>query len=121
MGATATTSGVLTSSAEAYTHSWSCGAASGSQCYDNTGIRYNYWRGIYANMSAVSSTVCAKSITEHGNIKNGSGCNYNTTSRASCVDPGDPTNYAYVYWAGAGTIRQINGVAQTSATSIPPC
>lgn len=116
---------VAAETAGAYGHGWSCNAASGSQCYDDAytrgGQQYNAWRSVIASMSATSAQVCAKGITAAGNIKIGSGCNNGTTNRTSCLNSDPPESWAYVYWAGTGTIRLINGAAQTSATSVPPC
>jgi hypothetical protein len=103
----------LAPSAQAYIHVWSCQAASAVQCYDNSGQQYNPWAQVSASMSAVSNQVCAKAITAAGNIRTGSGCNFNTTARLSCFSYALPDSWAYVYWAGNGTVRTINGRADT--------
>jgi len=106
---------IHTSAALAYTHSWSCGAASYVQCYDNAGQQYNPWAYVRASMVPNSSTICAKAITAAGNLRNPQACLSNTNLVAACLNPAFyPESWAYVYWGGPGTIRTINGYANST-------
>lgn len=117
-------SGVLASSAvlaaapsaPAATDSWSCAVTSAVRCY---GSGYVQWLQVINGMSATSSEVCAKMITAAGNQRtpwNTNSCSYNTTAHRTCFG-GGPDARAYVYWAGAGTTRTVNGWS----TSSTPC
>jgi hypothetical protein len=62
-------------------------------------------------MSATSDQVCAKMITAAGNVRtavNGA-CANNTRTKYACYSGAGPAGLAYVYWAGAGSVREING------------
>ncbi len=91
---------------------WGCDRVSASQCYSGY---YWHWMRVHADMVATSSSICAKSITSAGNIKNGSGCAPNTNVVNVCITNYDPVGNGYVYWAGSGTTRHINGWEDTTA------
>lgn len=111
---------VLASPAFAYQHHWSCNAAAGAQCFDTTGTQYNPWSEVDAFMQTTSDSVCAKGVTAAGSRRtSGTGdCSYFTTSHVSCFYSSSPDSQAYVYWSGPGTVRFIEGYAETPASQV---
>lgn len=98
--------------AEAYSDLWSCSNAYSAQtCYSGAG--YHSWQDVAAGIGPSRSEICAKGVTAAGNIRSGSGCNYNTNYRYSGFSGGTPTSAGYVYWAGSGSATDINGSAAT--------
>lgn len=102
-----------TSTASAYRHAWTCNTASYNRCFDNTGTIYNPWFWSHAVMSATSDTICAKAITAAGNVRTPQACFNNSREVGACFSYNYPESHAYVYWGGAGTVREINGDANT--------
>jgi hypothetical protein len=98
--------------ASAFDHTWSCSsAASAIQCYDYTGQQYVNWASLAGYASQYSATLCSKSITAAGNVRaEGNYCSSGTLD-ITCYSSGTPDSWAYVYWAGTGSNRALEGHA----------
>lgn len=106
----------------AYTHDIGpCAVSSGDKCFDSSGGQvYNPWLGLLAtNISQTFvSELCTKSITQAGNVRNGSRpCAFATSSsypisHANCLLDRNPESLAYSYKGGGGAIF-IGGRAST--------
>lgn len=76
---------------------------SAQSCYLGSGYRgYIQVTSGTLDGATARSEWCAKAVTAAGNIKGGSGCNYNAVSRKSCLDNVSPNSVGYSYWAGTG-------------------
>jgi hypothetical protein len=114
--ATAGIGGVLAPPALADLDSWSCPNYSSAQtCWAGTG--YRGYIEVVATLGATRSEVCAKAVTAAGNIRTGSGCQYNAFYRRSCLAGSSPNSAAYVYWAGSGSAINVYGQAATPSSS----
>jgi hypothetical protein len=111
--AAATAFGLLWAApALALTDTWTCNNSfSGQKCYSGAG--YHSWFYVGIGVSSVSGEVCAKAVTQSGNLRSGSGCNYNTDSRVSVFSGGTPISVGYGYWGGSGPPRTVAGNAGT--------
>jgi len=88
--------------ADAY-YGWNnCKSWSAQKCYVGNG-----YHGIIKVHSGVwfmtPYEMCAKAATAAGNIRTGSGCNYNTGSRTSLWSDPSPLSGAYGYWGGGAS------------------
>lgn len=93
---------------------WGCDAASAVQYYH--GAYDKAWLQVSNSMSATSSQVCAKQITAANNVRTPwktNACSNNTTYHRTCYSAGPNAN-AYIYWAGSGTIRHVDGWATST-------
>lgn len=98
--------------ADAYEDFWGCSNSYSAQtCWSGAG--YHSWVVVAAAIGPSRAEICAKGVTAAGNVRSGSGCNYNTSTRGSGFSGGTPASAAYVYWAGSGSPTQINGSAGT--------
>jgi hypothetical protein len=102
--------------ASGYAHQWQCYSASAAQCYDPSPCCHG-WIQVSNRIPVTRYEVCAKAITAAGNIRTGSGCNFNTFGRSSCLTGETPSSTAYVYWAGTGIPTYNNGFAATPSSS----
>lgn len=109
---------IVAPSASADIDKWSCGNYSSAQtCWAGTG--YRGYKEINATIGTTRSEICAKSQTSAGNVRTGSGCNYNAWTRVSCLSSETPNSAAYVYWAGSGYAINVYGEAATPSST--PC
>ena len=67
------------------------------------GFGYHGIKQVTEFQHARRSESCAKGRTAAGNIRTGSGCNYNTDSRISKWSDPSPYSAGYGYWAGSGS------------------
>lgn len=90
--------GAVATSSHAY-QGVSCWTYSAQKCHTSG---YHGWSAWGTNVESYSSEVCAKAITAAGNIRAGSGCNYNNSVIIVCTYSTWPATNVYGYWAGGG-------------------
>jgi hypothetical protein len=99
----------------AFVNNWGCNSTgSGQICYSTAG--YHSYLEVTAVLQYARPEVCTKGITAAGNIRTGSGCNYNFVNyRTSCFAGGTPNSLAYYYWGGGYPNQGGSAIARTSS------
>ena len=105
------------SGASGYVHRWSCQRTAYDPCRDYSGQRYNPWMWVYIRMYARSG-MCAKGVTAAGNLRSPQACVDGAYEVGACFDGRYPETWAYGYWGGSGTVRTIDGYANTDLCSV---